>query len=307
MSERELFVLGTSSQIPTRYRNHNGYFLRWDEEGLLFDPGEGTQRQMVYSGLAASAITSICVTHFHGDHCLGLAGMIQRLSLDRCEHPVSVYYPGSGQQFFERLRYASIYYDAACLEPRPIQEGRAGLLTLLKNERFTLYAHALEHGVPSFGYRLEEAPSRRFLPEKLKEAGVLGPLIGELSKRGEVKVGERTVTLDEVSVPKPGAVFAFVMDTRACQGAIELARGADLLVMEATYTAADQQLATDHGHSSSVDAARTAKEAGARRLAMTHFSQRYTDTEQHLAEAREIFPETIALSDLDRVVIPRRR
>jgi ribonuclease Z len=83
MSARELVVLGTASQAPTRTRNHNGYLLRWDDEGILFDPGEGTQRQLTLAGVAASAITRICITHFHGDHCLGLPGVIQRLSLDR--------------------------------------------------------------------------------------------------------------------------------------------------------------------------------------------------------------------------------
>src|SRR5436190_18449957 len=109
MSARELVVLGTASQVPTRYRNHNGYLLRWDEEGLLFDPGEGTQRQMIHAEVAATAVTRVCITHFHGDHCLGLAGVSQRISLDGAPHLVHAYYPSSGQVFYERLRHASIY------------------------------------------------------------------------------------------------------------------------------------------------------------------------------------------------------
>ena len=93
MSPRELVVLGTASQVPTKQRNHNGYLLRWGEEGLLFDPGEGTQRQMAYAGVSVTDITRIAVTHFHGDHCLGLPGVIQRINLDRVSHPVDVYYP----------------------------------------------------------------------------------------------------------------------------------------------------------------------------------------------------------------------
>src|SRR5262249_27893983 len=100
MSPRELVVLGTASQGPTPDRNHNGYLLRWDTEGLLFDPGEGTQRQLLLAGVAPSAITRICVTHFHGDHCLGLPGVLQRLSLDRVPHPVYAHYPASGQEYF---------------------------------------------------------------------------------------------------------------------------------------------------------------------------------------------------------------
>ena len=104
MSNRELVVLGTASQAPTRSRNHNGYFLRWDDEGLLFDPGEGTQRQMLFAGVTASQVTRICITHFHGDHCLGLPGVLQRMSLDQVAHVVEVCYPAESQEVFGRLQ-----------------------------------------------------------------------------------------------------------------------------------------------------------------------------------------------------------
>ena len=112
---RELVVLGTASQAPTRMRNHNGYLLRWDGEGILFDPGEGTQRQLAHAGIAASEITRMCITHFHGDHALGVPGIVQRLSLDRVAHPVSAHYPASGADFFERLRHATPFYETAVL------------------------------------------------------------------------------------------------------------------------------------------------------------------------------------------------
>ena len=306
MSARELIVLGTASQVPTRHRNHNGYFLRWDDTGLLFDPGEGTQRQMAFAELASSGIHRVCITHFHGDHCLGLAGILQRISLDRVAHPVHVHFPDSGTAYYERLRDASIYHAAATIVPQPI-EPRAGLVAIAETDNYVLYTHALDHGVPAFGYRLEERAGVTFLPQKLAAFGIVGPQIAALAAAGELRVGERTVRVEDVSVPRAGSVFAFVMDTRVCEGAVALARDADLLVMEATFTAADQQLATEYGHASSVDAANTARAAGVKRLAITHFSQRYLSIEDHLAEARAIFPETIALRDLDRVSIPRRR
>src|SRR3954454_8425060 len=123
MAARELVVLGTASQAPTRYRNHNGYFLRWGTGGLLFDPGEGTQRQLTFAGVPTSAITHICITHFHGDHCLGLAGVVQRISLDRVAHEVAVHYPASGQVYFDRLRHASVFEDLARIAPQPIVDG----------------------------------------------------------------------------------------------------------------------------------------------------------------------------------------
>lgn len=307
MSLRELLALGTASQVPTRHRNHNGYFLRWDDEGFLFDPGEGTQRQMAYGELAASSITRIFVTHFHGDHCLGLAGIVQRLSLDRVPHPVTVYYPASGEVFFQRLRHASIYHAAVDLRPRALDDARDALVCIDETETLRFWAHPLRHSVPTLGYRVEEKATRKMLPERLAAHGIAGPRIGELQRAGSLAAGDTVVTLDDVSVARPGSAFAFVMDTRACPGAVALARDADLLLMEATYTAEDQHLADAHDHASSADAARTALEAGAHRLAMAHFSQRYLSLEQHLAEARALFAETVALRDLDRVTIPRRR
>lgn len=306
MSTREVVALGTASQVPTRLRNHNGYFLRWDDEGFLFDPGEGTQRQMAFGNLPASAIHHVCVTHFHGDHCLGLAGIIQRLSLDRVSHPVKVYFPASGMAYFERLRHSSIYHAAAEIIPCPVVETDA-LTVLAQTEQYVLYACALEHSVPTIGYRLEERASRRFLPEQLEALNIRGPAIGELARAGHITIADRKITVDEVSVPKDGAIVAFVMDTRPCNGARLLAQNADLLVMEATYTAADQQLATEHAHSSAADAAQVARDASVKQLAITHFSQRYLNTDEHLRDAKLIFDNTVALRDLDHVSIPRRR
>ncbi|GAM49082.1 ribonuclease Z [Nocardia seriolae] len=196
VSQRELVILGTASQVPTKQRNHNGYLLRWDREGLLFDPGEGTQRQMSFAGVAASGITRICITHFHGDHCFGLPGVLGRISLDGALHPVDVYFPASGEVFYERLIDSSAHNRQVELEPHPI--GENGELPP-PGADFTLRAARLSHPVETFGYRLDEPDSRRFVPERLRELGLSGPVVGELQRRGEVRVGDRTVTLDEVS------------------------------------------------------------------------------------------------------------
>src|SRR3954447_7971972 len=150
MSTRELVVLGTASQAPTKARNHNGYLLRWDGEGILFDPGEGTQRQLLHAGVAAGDITRICLTHFHGDHCLGLPGVVQRLSLDRVGHPVAAHYPASGQEFFDRLRHASAFHDTAVLAPCPVDADGP----VARGGFGTLSAHRLDHPVDCYGYRL---------------------------------------------------------------------------------------------------------------------------------------------------------
>jgi ribonuclease Z len=304
MSSRELIALGTSSQVPTRERSHNAYMLRWNGEGFLFDPGEGTQRQLTLAGVSVSSIHHICISHFHGDHCLGLPGIVQRLSLDQCSHPVHLYYPEFGQVYVDRLCSASVYQCQIDLIPHPIgSEG--GMVEVSRTTEYTLVSHALDHSVPTIGFRLEEPPGTRFVPEKLDQAGVHGPMVGELQKNGWIQIGGRIVRLEEVTLPRAGGVFAFIMDTRPCPGAVALAKDADLVLMEATYTSEHQDLASSYYHSTAADAAGTALSAGAHRLAISHFSQRYPDAGQHLIDAQGIFPDVIALNDLDCIEIPR--
>ncbi|MEV0040450.1 ribonuclease Z [Streptomyces sp. NPDC056909] len=300
MSVRELVVLGTASQVPTRHRNHNGYLLRWDGAGVLFDPGEGTQRQMLRAGVAAHDIDRICVTHFHGDHSLGLAGVIQRINLDRVPHPVTAHYPASGQHFFERLRYATAYRETVALTEAPV----TGDGVLARTRAYTLEAHRLSHPVESYGYRLVEPDGRRMLPALLAEHGIAGADVGRLQREGSLN----GVTLDDVSETRRGQRFAFVMDTRLCAGVRTLAEGCDLLVIESTFLDEDERLATEHGHLTAGQAGRAAHEAGVRHLVLTHFSQRYTDPDEFERQARAagFDGELTVAADLVRVPLPKR-
>nr|WP_202518930.1 ribonuclease Z [Streptomyces sp. SID1034] len=296
-----MVVLGTASQVPTRHRNHNGYLLRWDGEGILFDPGEGTQRQMLRAGVAAHDLNRICVTHFHGDHSLGLAGVIQRINLDRVPHPVTAHYPLSGEHFFDRLRYATAYRESVRLGQEPVAGEGAVLAT---TDAYTLEARRLSHPVESYGYRLVEPDGRRILPELLAEHGIKGPDVGRLQREGELN----GVTLDDVSETRRGQRFAFVMDTRLCEGVHALADGCDMLVIESTFLDGDVQLALDHGHLTAGQAAAVARDAGVRHLVLTHFSQRYSDPEEFERQARAVGFEgelTVA-ADLIRVPLPKR-
>lgn len=303
-------VLGTASQVPTRHRNHNGYLLRWDGEGLLFDPGEGTQRQMLRAGVAAHDLHRICVTHFHGDHSLGLAGVIQRINLDRVPHEVTAHYPRSGQRFFDRLRYATAYRETVELTEAPVEVD--GVLATTPS--YTLEARRLSHPVESFGYRLVEPDGRRMLPELLAEHGIKGPDVGRIQREGALG----GVSLDDVSEVRRGQRFAFVMDTRLCEGVDALAEGCDLLVIESTFLDGDHQLAVDHGHLTAGQAGRVARDAGVRHLVLTHFSQRYSEPEgisrtesggefERQARAAGFEGELTVAHDLVRVPVPKRR
>lgn len=301
MSVRELVVLGTASQVPTRHRNHNGYLLRWDGEGILFDPGEGTQRQMLRAGVAAHDLNRICVTHFHGDHSLGLAGVVQRINLDKVAHPVTAHFPRSGQRFFDRLRYATAYRETVGVTEAPVDTDG----DLAVTAGYTLQARKLSHPVESYGYRLVEPDGLRMLPDRLAAHGVRGPDVGRLQREGVL--GD--VTLDQVSEVRRGQRFAFVMDTRLCDGVHALAEDCDLLVIESTFLDEDAGLAAEHGHLTAGQAAAVARDAGVRHLVLTHFSQRYPDPEEFERQARDVgyAGELTVAYDLLRVPVPKRR
>jgi ribonuclease Z len=203
--------------------------------------------------------------------------------------------------YYARLRTASEDYATTELVAHP---SRAG--TVATTSAFTLSARALRHRVPTLGWRIEEPDGRRFLPERLAAAGLEGPAIAQLRRDGAVSRNGATVTLEQVSVPRRGQRFAFIMDTAECDAAYELAADADLVVCEATFLTPDAHLAEEYGHLTAAQAARIAAEAGARRLVLTHLSQRYSGPEAFLAEAAPIFADVVVAEDLMRIAVPPR-
>lgn len=293
---RELVVLGTASQVPTRTRNHNGYLLRFDGDGILFDPGEGTQRQMIHAGVSATQITRICLTHVHGDHCFGLPGVLSRMTLDGVAHPVHLHYPSSGEEMVRAL--VAIATPGIDLRLHP--HGAAGEVSP------GLEVRALNHRIETYGYRLTEADGRSLLPERLSAAGISGPDVGRLQRDGSFA----GVRLEDVSVHRPGQKFAFVMDTAPCAGAEELADGVDLLVAESTFSDDDAGLAAEYRHLTAGQAGELAASAAVGTLVLTHFSARYGDDVTALADqarARAGDSGVVAANDLDRIAFPQRR
>lgn len=301
MTVRDLTILGCSSQQPTRLRNHGAYLFRWNEEGLLFDPGEGTQRQFIFANIAPTVVTRIFVSHFHGDHCLGLGSMLMRLNLDRVEHPIHCYYPASGKKYFDRLRYGTIYHENIHVVEHPVYE--AGVVE--EDDAFRIEATFLDHGVENIGWRLTEPSRRKFDKEKLKLASVSGPLVRELQEKGQILVDNRPVSLDAVSTVVPGDTIAVVIDTLPCRNAAMIAQGAKIFLCEATYLEEHKDLAERHHHLTARQAAAIAKEAQVEKLILTHFSARYLDLAPFVQEAREIFPCVDVADDFKVFPFPR--
>ena len=301
MSVRDLTILGCSSQQPTRKRNHGAYLVRWEKEGFLFDPGEGTQRQFIFANIAPPTVTRIFVSHFHGDHCLGLGSMLMRLNLDKVTHPIHCYYPASGEEYFKRLRFGTMYHETIKVIPHPVKEEGV----VFEDERFTIEAYFLHHGVENLGWRIKEADSRKFSAKKLKEHGVKGPLVRELEKQGTLVIDGKKVDLDDVSTPRKGDVLSVAIDTLPCPNLVRIAKGAKLFLCESTYLEEHKHLAKEHYHLTAKQAATVAKEAGAKQLVLTHFSARYSEEEAFAEEAREIFPNTVAAEDLKQIPFPK--
>lgn len=301
MSARDLTILGCSSQQPTRFRNHGAYLLRWNNEGLLFDPGEGTQRQFIFANIAPTVVSRIFISHFHGDHCLGLGSVLMRLNLDNVSHLIHCYYPASGKKYFDRLRYGSIYHERIKVVEHPVSQ--PGLVE--DDGRFRIEAAFLEHGVENIGWRITEPDTRKFDNEKLAFYGIKGPFVKELQEKGFIMMNGKRVTLDDVSWIRHGDSFAIVIDTVPCQSAIDLAHQATLFLCESTYLDEHTELARLHHHLTSKQAANIAKQAGAHKLILTHFSARYQNLKPFEQEARSIFPNTYVADDFVTFPFPK--
>ncbi|EKY3222923.1 ribonuclease Z [Cronobacter dublinensis] len=297
----ELTFLGTSAGLPSTTRNVTAIVLnpQNNQSGLwLFDCGEATQHQMLRASANPGKIEKIFITHLHGDHIFGLPGLLCSRSMAGCETPLDVYGPQGIKEFIETALRLSGSWTSY---PLRIHEITAG--TVLDDDAFTVTAFALTHPVECYGYRIEERDKPGTLDAAaLKAAGVTpGPLFQQL-KRGETITLDNGRTLcgaDYLSAPRPGKKIAIFGDTGPTAQAAALARDVDLMVHETTLEAAMAEKANGRGHSTTQQAATLAREAGAKRLVMTHFSSRYdaADCQRLLAECQAIFPASELAED----------
>ncbi|WP_336286721.1 ribonuclease Z [Cronobacter dublinensis] len=297
----ELTFLGTSAGLPSTTRNVTAIVLnpQNNQSGLwLFDCGEATQHQMLRASANPGKIEKIFITHLHGDHIFGLPGLLCSRSMAGCETPLEVYGPQGIKEFIETALRLSGSWTSY---PLCIHEITAG--TVLDDDAFTVTAFALTHPVECYGYRIEERDKPGTLDAAaLKAAGVTpGPLFQQL-KRGETVTlndGRTLCGADYLSAPRPGKKIAIFGDTGPTAQAAALARDVDLMVHETTLEAAMAGKANGRGHSTTQQAATLAREAGAKRLVMTHFSSRYdaADCQRLLAECQAIFPASELAED----------
>jgi len=296
VSDKDIVILGSSAQQPTRNRNHGAYLVRWNEEGLLFDPGEGTQRQFIFANIAPTCVNRIFVSHFHGDHCLGLGSMLMRLNLDKVMHKVHCYYPKAYKKNFDYLRYGCIYHQTIEIVEHPVEKEEI----VHENDKFIIEAKFLSHGVESIGWRVTEKDRIKFDKEKLKHKKIFGANVKVLKQDGRIKIDNQIVKLQEVSWIRKGQSIAVILDSRYCNKAVEIAKDAQVIICEATFLEEHKNLAKKYMHMTAKEAAMLAKEANAKMLILTHFSARYTDLNLFEKEAKTIFENTYVAEDFKR-------
>jgi ribonuclease Z len=295
--------LGTGAGVPTAARNVASLAFVLDGRTLLFDCGEGTQHQLFRSTVKPGSIDALFITHLHGDHLFGLPGLLASLGMQARTRPLTVYGPRGLHAFLAAVPYLGTPYEVHVAEI-------AGAGEVLRGDGYRVLAAPLEHRVECFGFAVveDELPGT-FDVERARALGVpAGPLFGQLQRGQAVTIGERVVEPNEVlGAPRAGRRIVYCTDTIRCAAAVELARDADLLIHEATYDSSMATEARERGHATSTEAADVAREAGAKRLVLTHLSSRYIDAAPLLTEARDVFAETELAEDFATFEVPRPR
>ena len=292
----DLVFLGTSGSVPTAQRAPSALLLRRGGERLLFDCGEGTQRQLLRSSVGLPELPEVFVSHFHADHYLGLPGMLKTFALRGRELPLTLYGPHGLKDLFSTLRrvFGRLPYALELVELRPGD--------VLERTEYNLVTFAVAHAVESLGFALVEHPRPgRFDVAAADALGVpSGPERGLLQAGESVQLPDGSVvTPDEVlGPPRPGRRVVLSGDTAFSPLVLEAARGAEVLVHEATFLDEERERATATAHATALEAAELAREADVGLLALTHLSNRYFGPEI-VREARAIFPETVVPRDFD--------
>ena len=297
----DLVFLGTSGSMPTAQRAPSAMLLRRGGERLLFDCAEGTQRQLLRSNVGLIELREIFLTHYHADHYLGLPGMLKTFALRGREAPITIYGPRGLTDLFASLRriFGKLTYRYELVELEPGE--------VLERGEYQLATFPVDHGVSALGYALVERPR----PGRFDADAADALDIPEGPERGALQGGEsvtlpdgRVITPDTVlGPPRPGRKVVIAADTAYARSVVEAARGADLLVHEATFAEEERERAHETLHSTALEAAQVARNAEVGLLALTHLSNRYFGGEIE-REAQTAFPDTVVPRDLDIIVVP---
>lgn len=286
----EITILGTACMQPTKERNHPALFLSYQNENLLFDCGENTQRQLRIANLKPAKITRIFISHWHGDHVLGLPGLINTMGTDQLSKKLWIYGPPGTKK---HLNYAFKAFLGRFLVEHEIIE--LSPPQTLNFPEFSIEARKLEHNAFCLGYSFIEKDRRKIRPLYIKK--IPGLLLGRLQKNQVVTYQNKKITPGQATYLVPGKKISIIMDTRPCNNFLKLAQNADLLFSEATFLEKDKDKAEEYYHMTAQEAALLANQAQVKKLILLHFSPRYKDIQEIREEVKKVFRESVCAED----------
>ncbi len=298
----EITFLGTGSGIPSRRRNHPAISLRYESESLLWDCGEGTQRQLTLGKINFMKIKRIFITHWHADHWAGLIALMQTMNLERKKDPLYIYAP-------EAERFVSDIMDLGYWGPRfrviPVNvpfEGEEETV-IFKTRDFEIRSIPVNHTVPAVAYCFKENDVMNIDIKKAGKYGLKqGPLVGKLKKKGIMEFKGKKIKLEDVGILKKGIKVVYSGDTRKCKTLLKISKDADLLIHDATFA----EEFKNRMHTGAKDAAKIAKDAGVKKLVLTHLSRRYVDPKPLQEEAQKVFKNTVLAEDFMKITLKRQ-
>lgn len=295
----QLTFLGTSCMMPTKERNPSAMYLEFKGEGILFDCAEGTQRQMRICGISLAKVHKILVSHWHGDHILGLPGLLLTIASLDLNRGVDIYGPRGSKKAFQQL-FGGIEFESKFnIKIHEVHEGM-----FFENEDYALESMPMKHPVPCVGYSFIEKERRRIKVDYVKKLGIPdGPLLGKLQRGESVEFKGKKITPEDATTLIKGRKLTFITDTLMNKNCALLAANADLLVIDSTYTSKLRDKAEEHGHLTALEGAQVASQAGVKKLVLTHFSARYKNTLELEEDARTAFDNVVSAYDFMRITL----
>ena len=282
--------------IPTKERNHSAIFIRYKNEGLLIDCGEGTQRQFRLANIPTTKVTKLLITHFHGDHVLGIPGLIQSLGANNYTDTLEIYGPKETEDRIKQMLSSIIFKNKIKIRICEItKQGK-----FFENENFILEATSLKHSTECLGYSFIEKDTRNININYTKKFGLTRhPLLGILQKGKDIVYKGQKIEVEKATTIKKGKKITIILDTLPTKNAIDLAKDSDILIADSTWSYKQEKAKGEH--LTNLDAANLAKESNSKKLILTHFSQRYKNLEELKEEIQDIFKNTIIAKDLTEV------
>lgn len=294
-----IIFLGTSQAIPTEKRNHTAIILKYKNENILIDCGEGTQRQFRKAHLNPCKLTRILITHWHGDHVLGLPGLLQTLALNNYNKTLHIYIPKGTSNYINLIFKIFVFQGEIKYEVHECNSGK-----ILETPDFCIEAEKMFHGTPTLAYSFAEKDKIRINKEKLKKLKIQGKIISELQKGKDIIWNNKKIKAKDLIYMQKGKKITIIMDTSVNNNTLKIAKNSDLLITESTYAEKEANLAKERSHLTAKQAAQIAKKSKAKKLIITHISQRYENNENILLnEAKKIFKNTILAEDLMKLEV----